>query len=220
MQFYSVSHNSFEGRGFPWAQEIVHGFTLLPPCPECGRSMRSIPGEITVGFTDKGSKWPDVLGCGHVSLLIVSERVLEDWRRDGIGEFPNHEVHLDPPMPRRLRNVAPPGYFWIDGSQIQGARLDYDASGIVIKRFCPKCDARIDDIPATFARHYAGGWPIVFQEGTWNGASLFTTDTSPYQFYCTQDVVDCARRNRHTNFRFIPIEEGLNARSKGLPYLK
>jgi hypothetical protein len=49
---------------------------------------------------------------------------------------------------------------------------------------------------------------------------LFTTDLSPTAFFCTNQVVDCARRNRHSNFRFLPVELGAGAGHRGVDYLQ
>jgi hypothetical protein len=49
---------------------------------------------------------------------------------------------------------------------------------------------------------------MYFKEGTWNGSNLFTTDIAETHFFCTEVFVECARKYKFTNFRFIPIEEG------------
>ena len=35
-RFFSVRHDSFEGRGKPWVGRIVRGLEQLPLCEECG----------------------------------------------------------------------------------------------------------------------------------------------------------------------------------------
>ncbi len=117
--FFTVRNNSNEKRGFPWIMSIVTGKTGLPDCPECGESPGSRFGDLLVALErDKGVKWPDVIGCGAEPLLIVSERVLADWRSEKVGEFPvGGRVSLAPPFPARLQEVEPPKYFWLDGAQ-------------------------------------------------------------------------------------------------------
>jgi len=61
--------------------------------------------------------------------------------------------------------------------------------------------------------------PSAMTSMPWNGAQLFTTDLSPCVFFCTEAVVDCARKKKLTNFRFVPVEEGANPKSKGLDYM-
>ena len=96
--------------------------------------------------------------------------------------------------------------------------MDFEASGFVDVRFCAECGTRTDEISATFHRQHSGVWQYVFRRGTWNGSNVFTTDLSPCRFFCTEAVVDCARKYKLTNFRFIPVEEGANFKSKGLDY--
>jgi hypothetical protein len=219
--FFSVGHNSNYNRGFPWISEIVEGLHRGWHCDQCGVDEYYTEGDLRVRLeSKKGTMWPDVLGCGHHPLFIVSGRVLEDWRRDGIGSFPARRLEFAPPLPIRLQDIDCPTYFWIDGDKLLGAKLDFDASGIVDNRFCPGCGTRADDICKTYERQHSAVWPFTFVPGTWNGANLFTTDLSSAAFFCTDKVVDCGRQHRHTNFRFIPVEEGHATSSKGLQYLR
>ena len=220
-KFFSVTHNSFDTRGFPWVQTIVNGLQHFPPCSECGEDSHRPVGDLQVLLElNKASKWPDVLGCGHHPLLIVSGRVLEDWKRDGVGDFPHHRVEFIHPLPERLGDTQPPAYYWIDGANMAGAKLDFDASGFVGVQFCKTCGRRWDDIPKTYDKQHSAVWPYTFVAGSWNGANLFTTDLSPAAFFCTNLLFECAARHQHTNFRFIPVEQGDATSSRGLDYLK
>jgi hypothetical protein len=151
-------------------------------------------------------------------LFIVTKRVLDDWRDDGIGEFPISPLEILPPLPPLLMNLPMPEYFWLDGEQMPGARLDFEASGFVGTRFCPACGTRLSDIGATYDRQHSGTWPMALVEGSWSGANVFTTDLSPAAFFCTEKVLDCARKHRHTNFRFVPSNVAASP-AKGLKYL-
>jgi hypothetical protein len=194
----------------------------LPSCPECGVAPSQIfTGDLEVTLEKrKGSKWPDALGCGAASLFIVSARVLEAWRDDAVGAFPiGGGISFTGALPKRLRDGRPPEYFWLDGQKMLGAKMDFDAAGFVDVRFCFACGNRIDDISATHEKQRSGLWPYAFVPDTWNGADLFTTDLSPAAFFCTNAVMECARRHRHTNFRFIPVEAGSATWSRGIDYL-
>ncbi|MBI4559840.1 MAG: hypothetical protein HY706_19805 [Candidatus Hydrogenedentes bacterium] len=222
MQYYHVSDNSFYTRGFPWIQHITEGVTSLGECPVCTAMGWELSTEITATLRpDKGSRWPDVLGCGAIaSPFIVSGKVLEAWRSEAIGEFPNGRVIIAEPFPKKLADTEPPDYFWLQGERMEGAKLDLEASGFVGVQYCPCCGAYSDDIEATYDRQHAQVCPYVFVPGTWNGAHLFTTNLSDAAFFCTEAVLDCARKYRLTNFGFTPIEEGVAAGSKGVKYLK
>jgi hypothetical protein len=222
-RFFSVSDNSLDKRGFPWIQSLGRGFKEVYFCRDC------IPEERTLMYADgpveafldrrKGTKWPDVLGCGHFSFFILSERALRAFSAEGVGEFPHHEVLVQKPFPLKLAASPAPRYFWIDGQKMRGASLDSEASGFVEVRTCPECGSSSYDIGATYDRQHSRVWPYVFRPGTWSGANLFTIDLWECMFFCTEAVVDCARKHRLTNFRFIPIEEGANCSSKGLEYM-
>ncbi len=220
-QLYSVSDNSFYTRGFPWIERIVAGLNQLPVCPECKGTRTGPTGDIEgILQSDKGTTWPDAIGCGHYPLFIVSSRVISDWRSERIADYVvGGKVTLKRPLPKLLRNSEPPAYFWLNGEKMLGARMDFDASGFVGVRVCSACARRMDNIEATYDRQHDCVWPYAFVEGSWTGAKLFTTDLSSTQFFCCEEVVRLAGSRRHTNFRFIRVEEGIAASSKGMRYM-
>jgi hypothetical protein len=222
-RLYSVSDNSFHSNDFPWAWRIQSGIDFsLPPCPECDGPQTRLQGDMEMLLErKKGSNWPDIMGCGAYPLLIVSEQVLNVWLNDGVGQFPiGGRVSFLPPIPRKLEPTKAPAYFWLDGKQMLGAKLDFDASGFVGVQFCSRCGRRWDDVKATYDRQHSQPWSYVFVEGAWTGSNLFTTDLSPTAFFCTERVVECARKHQLTNFRFVPVEDGDAAGSPGVNYIQ
>jgi len=223
-EFFDVSHNSFDTRGFPWGQSILRGEELVRVCYECtkdpeGRKTWQTRGHVELLLEQgKGNRWPDVLGCGAFPLFIVSRRVIDDWREDGIGEFPSNPVKIANPLPKRLQGTEVPEYFWLDGDAMIGAKLDFDKSGFIGVSFCPACSARTHNIRTTYDRQHSGTWPKMFLEGSWNGTHIFTTDLSSTSFFCTEVVVACARKHKHTNFRFVPAERAASS-TEGIKYL-
>ena len=152
-RFFSVMDNSIENRRTPWIRSIVKGLEWTPACPNCGVDAQWPIGDLHVRLEPRrGCVWPDTLGCGSGPLLIVSGRVLEAWANENVGVFPVHRVEIVPPLPKRLESIAPPSYFWIDGQRLQGAKMDFDASGFVDVLFCPACGRRTDNIAATSER--------------------------------------------------------------------
>jgi hypothetical protein len=221
-RIYKVGDNSFHNRGFPWIKKFDKGLEHnYKPCLECGGGpISTVVGDLhAILEPNKGRKWPDVLGCGAWSALIVSERVLNDWKMDGIGNVPvGGGVTFVPPLPKRMDGSPPPNYFWIDSAKIVGARMDQEASGFVGVQYCPMCGRRTWDISATFDRQHSRQWGgYVLRD--WDGATLFSTSEFGGMYFCTKEIVECARLHRHTNFRFVPIEEGIAAGSAGLRYL-
>jgi hypothetical protein len=219
-RFFSVRDNSSRTSGYPWIIDITVGLDSKGECPECEGPLDRPSGDLQVRLqTNKGKMWPDALGCGAYSLFIVSERVLAAWRADKVGEFPlGGRIIFSPPLPKRLEHCAPPAYFWLDGEKMLGARLDFETSGFVGVQFCSTCGRRWDDDDATYERQ-SRPWSYTFVKGSWNGANLFTTDLSPAAFFCTDAVMECARKHGHTNFRFIPVEAGDATWSEGIDYL-
>lgn len=219
--FFSISDNTLSTRGYPWIRSIVEGLTPLSFCIACRAPQDYANGKIRVLFERrKGTKWPDALG-GAYAYFIVSQRVIDCWEIEGIDTFPIQPVEIAEPYPQKLEGTNPPKYFWIDGKKLNGALVDFQASGFVNFGFCSECGRRIENISETFKRQYATGakFSYVFQENAWNGLNLFTTDISYAKFFCTEKIVECARKYRLTNFRFIPIEEGGAFGSKGLKYM-
>ncbi len=221
-RFFSVTDNTLSKRGFPWIYKLGKGFREVYFCKLCesGRSLQYAFGAIEA-FCErgKGVKWPDIIGCGHFPFFIVSARALSAFELEGIGGFPHHPVHIQPPIPNKLASLPVPQYFWLDGEKMRGALLDFEASGYVGVRFCPECGTRTDDISRTFARRNNEPYPFAFRPRTWRGAPLFTTDLSPCAFFCTEAFVNCARKHELINFEFHPVEEGSNSRGTGINYL-
>lgn len=220
LPFYTVRHNSFQNHGLPWIDLIRKGLQSDGLCPKCKGTRDRPAGELQVSLEQKKAKhWPDVLGCGAYPLLILSSRVLEAWRTEAVGVFPTSRVTFYSPLPRGLEDSEPPAYYWLDGGNMLGARMDFDASGFVDVRFCLTCGRRTDNIPATYERQHSRKSPYAFVPETWTGQNLFTTDISPTAFFCTERVVECARKHQFTNFRFVPVEEDAAAGSPGVAYM-
>lgn len=211
-QLFRLSNNTTGTRGYPWAFRVTEGLKWVKTCFACdhdGRQIWKPVGDILVELEpDKGVRWPDLLGCGSLPLLIVSERVLHDWSEYGIGNhIPSNSVKIVGSLPAKLKGVSMPKYFWIDGSKMGGGKLDFDDSGFVDVRICPECGTRTKNISATMRRRASGEFPFKLESSSWSGAAVFTTDLSPYAFFCTQKVVACAKEKKHTNFLLTPEAE-------------
>lgn len=220
-EFFAIGHNSFNTRGFAWIDRIVAGCKQLRDCTECEAGRFQIPGDIQVTLeANKGRQWPDVLGCGAHPLFIVSEQVIKAWQaEDIVNASVGGQVILIPPFPKRLEETAPPTYYWLDGEAMLGAQMDFDASGFVKTHVCSTCKRHVYDVNATYDLQSTNRYPYAFIKDSWNGTNLFTSDLSPAVFFCTTPVIECARKHRHTNFRFTPTETGRASWSKGVDYL-
>ena len=119
------------------------------------------------------------------------------------------ESPLPRPFQGEFQEVEPPEYWWLDGAEMIGAKLDFAASGFADVHFCPTCGRHFENIPETWDNRRSGQWPYTFSPGSWSGANLFTTDLSPVAFFCTTAVVDCAKEPA----RQLPVCASGNRRS-------
>lgn len=217
--FLTVSDNSLNAKGAPWINRVVSGLVKEPPCEVCGASTRRPVGDLAVTLEAKGTMWPDALGCGAYPLLILSNRALDALKEASVETGTCNSVILTGTLPAALTSIPAPEYYWINGENLRGASLDFEASGFVGVAFCAGCGRRTEDVGKTYDRRHSRRFPYKFREGSWNGLSLFTTDLSPAFFFCTEVVLECAKKNRLTNFRFLPADEGSRPDSPGLDYL-
>jgi hypothetical protein len=206
--FFTVGSNSLGNPASPWITRLGAGFGVVYRCNSCARTLHGADGPIEAELDPrKGARWFDVVGCGAFPLLVVSERVVNAWQTENLGDLPCHPLTLLPPFPPKLRGIDPPKYYWIDGARLRGALLDFDASGFVDVEFCPECGTRSDDVRKTSQLQLSRPWPYVLRQGSWTGLPLFTTDLSDTAFFCTDVLVSLAARHRLTNFRFIALED-------------
>lgn len=215
--FFRIGDNSIHTRGTPCVERILNR-PPPKPCPTCRRSKFEAYGPLHVKFQrDKGVKWPDALG--GATRFILSERALESLRKDLSVDIPVFPATIEPPLPKKLEGTPPPAYFCVNGEAMTAAELDFEASGYVAVEFCGKCGVRTHDITATSKKRHEESRPYAFKENTWTGAELFTTNLSSGAFFCTDAVLESARRHQLTNLRFIPVEAGPSHGSKGIDYL-
>lgn len=219
-KFYSVSHNSLVQKGFPWIKKIVTGQVEMF-CSTCQNPTFYPSGEISITLEpNKGVLWPDVLGCGDGLLFIVSEKVLKDWENEGFKNLPFYRIKILEPIPPKLKEKGKPEYFWLDGKRLKGALLDFVSSGFVNPSNCAGCGRLFYDVKATYDRQVYKESPYVFKPNSWKDQFLFTTDLSDLSFFCTETILNFAQKYAHTNFRFIPIADGIGTESKGVNYLE
>jgi hypothetical protein len=221
MKFYSIRHNNNYKRGMPETGRIVAGMVIQGRCGTCGVLKRSPSGDLKVELGKTRAKmWPDIVACGDYPCFVVSERFMEAMRACGVRLELGGEVGFVEPILNGLSLRDAPQYYWIDGKRHFAATMDFEASGYINVRFCPECGTRSENISATHRRQRSSPPPgEVFDYDASSGHDLFTTDLSPTAFFCTDAVIECARRHRLTNLRFIPVEASAATWSDGIDYL-
>ena len=215
--YFRISHNTFGNRGMPWIQSIVDGLTDEDTCPACDQGQSQL-GDLKVLMQDEcASYWPDVLGCGAFPCFVISQRFVDNMRKDGICIELGGTVEILEPVENGLSLDESPTYFWIDGKKHHAAKMDFEASGYVDPRFCPECGSFSYNVGATADREHAvPPPPIVFDHNVESGHDLFTSDLSWTYFFCTDRILQSASRNGLTNIRFTRVEDG--ARGQAIKY--
>ncbi|MCC6904508.1 MAG: hypothetical protein IT326_01615 [Anaerolineae bacterium] len=207
-QFFEFGDNSHHTRGYAWAYSIDDPPPSYTTCDACGAIHTHFqPGGFGVKIED-GSKWPDILGCGHYPLLILSGRVVDSLKAEGIANFHTAPVHVVRNNSRRLKAVAPPAYYVIDTDG--RCQIDLQASGLSVVSACAACGHRL----------YTGAAMHSMVPGSWDGTDLFRdADNFPMVNFCTERVFRLAGECRWTNFRFEPMGAPLDHSSRGMKYM-
>ena len=215
MRCYRIGHDTSYRRGMPEIFEIMGGLPDYGPCPECGINMRDPTGNLLVTLADDRARvWPDLLACGGYPCFVASRRFIDAMRESNIRIALGGRVDFIEPIENGLSLDNSPGYFWLEGRRgHQGGKMDFDASGYVDVRFCSVCANRTHDITMTSRRQSADPPPsTVIEYDADKGHDLFTTDLSPTAFFCTERVLETAKKCKLTNIAFYPCEEGKKAR--------
>lgn len=209
--FYQFRNNSAYNRRFTWAWRVVTRSEMVHwVCHNCKTVVNYPSGAFDV-VVERGSKYPDVLGCGSYSFLIVSDKVVSAWRDGGVLSFHTYPVGVAKVESKKLLGVTPPAYFRVE---IDGrCQIDLNASGVEVVEFCPECHhlvTRPSLVP---------GFRMV--PNSWDGSPLFRDPVLyPRVNFCTQLVLDLARKHGLTNFRFDPMDQPYEFGSRGIDYLK
>ncbi|MBI2863281.1 MAG: hypothetical protein HYX94_01800 [Chloroflexi bacterium] len=211
VNFYRFGNNSSYNRRFTWAMSIIPRSEMVyRVCPRCSAVQHYPSGAFDV-IVERGSQYPDVLGCGAYPFLIVSEEVIAVWIDAGISSFYTFPVDVAKVQSRKLRDIRPPQYFRVE---IDGrCQIDLAASGIEVITLCAECHHLVT------RPSLAPGFRMV--PGSWDGSDLFRDpDFYPRVNFCTQSVLDLAREHQLTNFRFDPMDQPYEFGSRGIDYLK
>ncbi len=207
--FYTFSHNSSYNRQFPWAISIHAKSEMIDRiCPEYGVRERYPSGAFDVTI-EGGSEYPDFLGCGAYPFLIVSQTVINDWKAAGITSFYTYPVGIVEVESEELENTSSPTYYRVE---IDGrCQIDLKASGLRVIRQALDCHYLITE-PSV-----GSGFRMLPK--SWDGSPIFRdVDLYPRINFCTELVLQIARKYKHTNFRFEPMEGSFDHFSSGIGY--
>lgn len=213
LHFYTFRHNSSHTRGFPWAISIIPRSEMhYKTCIECGIVEKYPSGAFDV-ILEKGTKYPDILGCGAYPFLIVSNTVIQAWREASITCFHTYPVGITETKSKKLQSIPQPQYLRVE---IDGrCEIDLEASGIEVIRVCSECKRVVTQprLPNKSGYH--------MKANSWDGCPLFRDVLLyPRVQFCTDKIIKIASQHRFSNFRFEQMEGPFDNKSKGIPYLK
>ena len=211
-QFYNMSNNTCLSRGWTYAPSFypVDNYVRYN-CPKCGAIAYYPTGKYAIDL-EGGTKYPDILLCGAYPLLIVSERVRNDWVNSGITGFVSFPLEIREIASAKLKTKEPVQYYGIEVSA--KCELDLVAMDVEITNKCDKCgNIRLSKNTEDIQK-------LVIKSDSVGNFDIFVSEIFPAKIFVSERVVKCACINKHTNFSFIKAEESLNLFSESIDYLK
>lgn len=168
-------------------------------CTVCGRDKIGRDEGTAYMYLEKGTFWSDCIGNGATNHLILSERVIETWHKEGIQGFDAQPVVIAESKSKKLKIAEAPRYYYINISGRMS--IDLQASR----------DARVDVCQHCFQSENRAPHPMVKyvpREKTWDGSDIFGIQNirSGWGRFCSLRIIELAREHRWTNFRFIPMD--------------
>ena len=215
MIFYIFDDNTFATRGYTWAMSLKpRPEEFSRRCPKCraGMSVEYPKHSINLAV-EGGSKYPDILGCGAETILIVSQNVINDWEGAGITGYEKYDVNIVEAKGKRIKDAESPRYYHIN--VIGRAEYDMEAMGFKCQITCEYC-GRIEVTNPNDELHPLD--PTIIKEGSWDGSDIFAMDITPRKTYCMEKVLFLAGINERTNFYFAPLELTGDVNFRGLDY--
>ncbi len=209
--FYNMTNNTFFSKGWARATKIYpKSEEVIINCASCGSVGRYPKREFGVDI-EGGTKYPDILLCGEYPLTIISEKVLEDWKKENITGYSYYKVDINNVFTKKLQTITPPQYFHI---VINGrCNADLGKMKLKVKKTC-RCGQ------VTFDKQLWEIKEFYLNQNTWDGSDLFITDFFSSIALCTNKILISACKNKHTNFLFVNAEDSMNASATPIDYLK
>ncbi len=193
--FFIFSDNTIYSKKFTWATSIIPRSEMVDRrCSDCDAAENYPSGDFDV-VLEKGSEFPDVLGCGAFPFLILSERVISTLVAERISAFHTFNIGISEirSKSKTLMEKSPPKYYRveIDGS----CQIDLKVSGLEVVRYCPKCHHLVTKPRVPI------GLQII--PGSWDKSDIFRDfQLYPRINFCNEVLPRIVNRYKFTNFRF------------------
>lgn len=209
--FLVISHNSIHYKRYAWASRIIPRSNYVENLCENYGVVEKYPSGAFDVIIERGSLYPDCLGCGSYPFFIVSKRVVDLWHGHGIKCFDTFPVKVADVKSKKLQTATPPDYFRIE---VTGScRVSLEGSGLKVIRQVPKCHYLVTDPPVPNK--------YVFEDNSWSGDHLFRdVELYPRVVFCTEKMLSIASDNKLSNFRFEWIVGPFSSQTIGVDYLR
>lgn len=202
MEFYIMGNNTSKSKQWSYAPRFypIDG-VVEKRCSTCGSVEKYPIGKFAIDL-EGGTKYPDILLCGQYPLLIVSEKVINDWGSEefkGYKYFPIEIRNIDS---KALKDKPPLKYYSVEVTS--NCELDFHSMDVNIVDTCNECGK------VKFSKQI---WEIntfVVNRNSWTGTELFVSSLFPRKIIVSKDVVRCSCKNKHTNFKFLHEKDCLN----------
>lgn len=201
IMFFEFDNLYFSKKGYPYAINVHtdDNRSIRYLCPECGAVNYNTINEFIVDL-ENGTKYPDYLFCSDYDMpIIVSEKVIDDWNKDGITGYEYYTVTIDKIKSKKLKDQFKPNYYHI---VINGfCNWDKQKSDIKIINRCQQCGHITDN-----ADWINKGSTFFLKSDTWDGCDIFKTRDFNFAF-CSKKVVQCASNHNHSGISFLYAED-------------
>ncbi len=211
-QLYQMSDNTCLSRGWTYAPRFYPiDSHVRYRCTKCGAIANYPMGKYAIDL-EGGTKYPDILLCGAYPLLIVSERVLNDWVNSGITGFQSFPLEIREIASEKLKTKERIQYYGIEVTA--KCELDLEAMDVKIISKCDRCgNVRLSKDSMDIEE-------LVIKPESVENSDIFVSEIFPAIILVTQKVVKCACINKHTNFSFVKAEDIFDEFSESINYLK
>jgi hypothetical protein len=202
---FKISYDTFDEGG--WANASGFG-PLTTDMPFIAPAMldRELkfwelnPRPPGIDINARGKNWPDILGNGGGALRFwVSDKVLNSLATEQISIREATAMPIAKIAGKTLQKKQAPRYFVLQA--VAGIEVDYAASGI------PLDETGKPVLSREMQLHPPKN---ILKLSSWNGSDLFSWSNrggnTGLELFCTERVIEIAKRDGWTNVKFEPIE--------------
>ena len=198
VKLFSIRHTELFNKRFASVYGNWHR-SDLDKCPKCKTTVYGWRFDSFISDAYKPEKeWPDLLRYEETCHVVVSDKVLNDMRENGIGDFNVHPLVIHK-LPKKIKDTAK--YWLIEPT----AKVEYIP--VITEDFfpfsCPVCGRLTNGDFKKETGHYCQPY-YVLREETYAGQdwAIASIGGESREVLCSAKIVDLAARCGWTNFEF------------------